>query len=254
MKKVVILVALIFSLPIVYAQLDWSITDFRCGNGVLDQFELCEKDVKENFCDELGTVLEIDTVCDTQHCTCLPRVNKAYCENNIREGVEVCDGDAVDKCPEYGQLINISLKCNPKTCGCDINQTIPKDYDPVVVGGLINASQTSSSCGDKKVERNEDCDPPNTLCTTNTGDPGICTEKCRCVPPELYGVEDEPVSEDKPVEDVSPVNVSQENATVGVVENVSEAPEEVAPEPVEEVEEKPGFFAGLWAWIAALFS
>ncbi len=241
MKKLVVLMALLL-LPVVYAQLDWSITDFRCGNGVLDEFELCEKGVNETYCDDLATLLEIDTVCDTQHCTCLPRVNKVYCGNNIREGVEVCDGDGDDKCPDYGQLINISLTCNKKTCGCTINQTIPSDYNPGVVEGLINASQKASSCGDKKVERDEDCDPPNTLCKTSTQDPGICTEKCKCVLPEMLGVEEE----------VAVENVTAENVTVNVTaENITEVPVNVT----EEVkEEKPGFFSRLWAWIVALFS
>jgi hypothetical protein len=246
MKSAVIFVALLI-LPVAYAQLDWKITDYRCGNDVLDEFELCEQGVNETFCDDLATILEIDTVCDTQHCTCLPRVNKAYCGNNIREGVEVCDGDGEDKCGEFGIAINISLTCNKQTCGCDINQTIPYDYDPGVVEGLINASQAASSCGDKKVTRNEDCDPPNTLCTTNTGDPGICTEKCRCVLPELFGEEEEPV-----VEEVAPENVTLEVAENVTVENVTEVPENVTVEEVEE--EKPGFFGRLWAWIVALFS
>jgi hypothetical protein len=247
MKKIVVLAALLL-LPVVYAQLDWSITDFRCGNKVLDDFELCDKDANGSFCDELGAILEIDTVCDTQHCTCLPRVNKAYCGNNIREGVEVCDGDGEDKCAEFGQAINISLTCNKKTCGCNINQTIPQDYNPVVVGQLVNATQKSSVCGDKKIERDEDCDPPNTLCTTSTQDPGICTDNCRCVKPEMLGVEEEiPVPEENVTANVT-ANVSVENVTVeieeNVTENVTEAPEE----------EKPGFFARLWAWLVGLFS
>jgi len=230
-----------------FAQLDWSITDFRCGNKVLDQFELCEKDMNETFCDDLATILEIDTVCDVLHCTCLPRVNKAYCGNNIREGVELCDGDGSDMCSQFGQAINISLKCDPKTCGCDINQTIPSDYNPGVVEGLINASQTASSCGDKKVERNEDCDPPNTLCKTSANDPGICTEKCRCVLPEMFGVEEPQV--------VTPENVSNitGNITVNVTANVT-AENVTAENVTEEAEEKPGFFGRLWAWIVALFS
>ncbi len=233
MKKIVILMALLL-LPAVYAQLDWSITNYRCGNGKIDEFELCEKGIAEGFCDELATLLEIDTVCDTQHCTCLPRVNKAFCENNIREGVELCDGSADDKCPAYGALINISLTCNKKTCGCNINQTVPADYNPVVVEGFVNKSQTASVCGDKKVERDEDCDPPNTLCTTSTQDPGVCTEKCKCVEPGMLGVEEEPENV------TAEVNVTEANIT----ENVTEEPEE----------EKPGFFSRLWAWFAGLFS
>ena len=181
-------------------------------------------------------------------------MNKAYCGNNIREGVEVCDGDGEDKCPEFGAAINMTLTCNKKTCGCDINQTIPSDYNPQVVEGLINASQTASSCGDKKVERVEDCDPPNTLCTTSTNDPGICNEKCKCVLPEMYGVEEEPSAVNETVKDNETL---EENKTVGSVsvnmtaENLTEAPENVT-EKIEE--EKPGIFARFWAWIVALFS
>ncbi len=243
MKKAVMLVALLFSLPVVYAQLDWAVTDLRCGNDVLDQLELCEKGVEEGFCDELADLLKIDTACDTAHCTCLPRVNKVYCGNNIREGVEVCDGSGEDLCPEYGRLINMSLTCNKSTCGCSLNGTVPSDYNPIVVEQLINASQTPSVCGDKKVERDEDCDPPNTLCTTNKNEPGVCTEKCRCVEPELLGVEETPEIAQNITQNVTE-NVTVNVSEVEVVENVTE---------VEEAEE-PGFFGRLWAWIVGLFS
>lgn len=242
MKRVVsIAILALFLLPIVYAQLDWSITDLRCGNGVLDEFELCEKGLEEGFCDELGDVLEIDAVCDPYHCTCLPRVNKAFCENNIREGVELCDGDSEDRCPAFGNAINLSLTCNKKTCGCDLNETLPVDYNPLVVEELSNASQTASKCGDKKVERNEDCDPPNTLCTTAGDEAGICTDKCKCVEPSMLGKEEEPVKEE----------VKEENVSVVVEENVSES---VELNVTEVPEKKPGFFARLWAWFAGLFS
>ncbi len=247
MKKVLILVALLL-LPVAYAQLDWVITDFRCGNGVIDEFELCEKGVENStFCDALGTVLEIDTACDTAHCTCLPRVNKAFCGNNIREGVEVCDGLGEDKCAEFGVLINMSLSCNPKTCGCTINETIPKDYNPEAVQDLVSKASTPSDCGNKKVEGDEDCDPPNTLCTI-AGNAGVCTEKCKCISPDMLGVE-EPVVEKK--ENVTQVNVtpevnlSDENVSVNITAsevNVTKTPEE------------PGFFGRLWAWIAGLFN
>lgn len=252
MKKIVILVALLL-IPMVHAQLDWSITDFRCGNGKLDQFELCEAGVEESYCDELADLLGLDNACDTEHCTCLPRIMKSFCDNNIREGVELCDGTAEDLCPEFGKILNVSLTCNKKTCGCDINQTVPQDYDPGVVEGLINASQTASSCGDKKVERDEDCDPPNTLCTTSTQDPGICTEKCKCVLPSMLGV-------DEPEETPEPENITAENVTGNVtdnvtVENVTFEVENVTEEVDEEEEEKkPGFFSRMWAWIAGLFS
>ena len=238
--------AVLLLVPSVYAQLDWKITDLRCGNHRLDQFELCEKGFEDNesFCDELGTLLEIDTVCDVQHCTCLPRVNKAYCGNDKREGVEVCDGTAPDLCEAYGNLTNLSLSCDKKTCGCVLKDSLPSDYDSAVVDGLTNLSQKSSVCGDKKVERNEDCDPPNTLCTTNTKEPGVCTQKCKCVKPELLGEEEETVVETE--EPKSNVSVSNES----VIEVESEPEEEVK----EEVAQEPGVFSRLWSWIVSIFS
>ncbi len=244
MKSSYILIVLLVLLPAVYAQLDWSITDLRCGNGVLDDFELCEEDLEEGFCDELATILEIDTVCDTQHCTCLPRVNRAYCGNDKREGVEVCDGTGPDMCPEYGNLTGLKLKCNPKTCGCSLDEDIPVDYSPEVVEDYVNATQISSVCGDKKVERNEDCDPPNTLCTAAGGDAGVCTEKCKCVLPGELDKKEEPAE--------TPVVKEPETK---VSENVSVSPAENATEEVSEpVEEKKGFFGSIWAWFVGLFS
>ena len=246
MKKMLMLVALLL-LPVAYAQLDWAITDFRCGNGVLDQFELCEKDVKNvTFCDALGTILEIDTACDTAHCTCLPRVNKAFCGNNIREGVELCDGTAEDKCAEFGNATKLTLSCNPKTCGCTINQSIPSDYNPEIVKDLTSKAKTPSTCGNKKIEGDEDCDPPNTLCTTAKG-PGICTENCDCVSPDMLGVE-EPKVEEK--SNVTPeVNLTEDKNVSEEVKNIT------APElNVTKAPEEPGFFGRLWAWVVGLFS
>lgn len=226
-----------------YAQLDWAITDLKCGNGILDRFELCDKGVDENYCDDLGELLKIDTVCDTAHCTCLPRVNKAYCGNNIREGVELCDGSAEDNCPKLGNITNLSLKCNPKTCGCSINETIPAEYNPAVIEGFVNKSKISADCGNKKVERDEDCDPPNTLCSTSRKEPGVCSEKCKCIEPgEIETGKETPLEENntssnKTVEE----NITSENITA---ENTT-----IVQEP-----EKPGFFSKLWKWIAELFS
>lgn len=239
MKKIVILVALLL-VSAAYAQLDWSITDLRCGNGKLDQFELCEKGVEESICEKLGENLTIAMGCFDQHCTCVPKVNPVYCGNNRRDYIELCDaGDSDDRCPLLGQLMgNVTLKCNPKTCGCDIVD-IPVDYSPTVVETFKNATQTASNCGNKKVERNEDCDPPNTLCTTATRDAGVCTEKCQCLRPDQLDGEETPAPE---------INV-----TTNITENAT--PENVTPTPTPEPEEeKPGFFARLWNWFAGLFS
>ena len=250
MKKIVILVALLL-LPVVVAQLDWSITDQRCGNGVLDKYELCEKGLdNQSRCDLLGKKLGIDNGCFDKHCTCVPRINPAYCGNSRRDLNELCDkGASEDMCPALGEIMgNVSLKCNPTTCGCDINETISADYSPTAVGQMINQSGEAAVCGDKKVTRDEDCDPPNTLCTTSTKEPGICTEKCKCVLPEEFGVEETPA--EKPKEETITANVTEnvtENATPENVteENVTEAPAKA---------EKIGFFGSIWAWIASWFS
>ncbi|MEM3154751.1 MAG: hypothetical protein QW165_04275 [Candidatus Woesearchaeota archaeon] len=239
MKKAVIFVALLL-LPFAYAQLDWSITDLRCGNGKLDEFELCEKDVEFSKCDILAEKLGIDMGCYEQHCTCVPRVNPVYCGNNRRDFNEMCDGSGEDVCHVLAEIMgNVTLKCNPKTCGCDIVD-VPVDYSPAVIERFQNATQAASKCGDKKVERDEDCDPPNTLCTTSTKEPGICTEKCKCLSPDQL---DE--------EETTPVP-----AEANLTANATEMPENVTPtltvEP--EAEEKPGFFSRLWAWLVGLFS
>lgn len=242
MKKAWLALILIFALPSVYAQLDWSITDQRCGNGVLDKYELCEEGVNFSRCDLLAEKLDIAMNCHWQHCTCVPRVNPVYCGNGRRDFFEMCDkGDLEDKCGELGAIMNLSLVCNQKTCGCSINQTLDTDYNPAVVEDLVAKSQTPSVCGDKKVERNEDCDPPNTLCTTILKEAGVCTDKCKCLTPEELAKQEETT---KPTEQI----------------NVSEPANETEPavEPANETEEtdnetKPGFFSRIFSWFANLF-
>lgn len=243
MKKFVILFAVLLTLPFVYAQFDWAITDLRCGDGNIDQFELCEKGVEDvNYCEDLGKILKVASVCDTAHCTCLPRVNKAFCGNNIREGIEVCDGDGEDFCAELGNATGLNLSCNKSTCGCDILGDIPNDYNPLTVDTLENLSSAPSSCGNKKVERDEDCDPPNTLCTTSNLDAGVCTDKCKCVEPSAL---DESEVKEEVKEETNQTELVEENLTEDIPANDS----------VEVVEEKkPGFFGRFWAWIKALFS
>jgi hypothetical protein len=136
------------------------------------------------------------------------------------------------------------LTCNKDTGGCDINQTIPSDYNPVVVETLENASQTPSDCGNKKVEGDEDCDPPNTLCTTSTQDTGICNDKCKCVEPSVLGKEE--VVEEEEEEVVEEVAEEEPEEEEEVTENVTAEP--------EKEEKEPGFFGKIWAWIVSLFS
>jgi len=249
------IILVILAIPTALAQLPWEITDQRCKNQVLDQFELCEKNTTSDRCAKLGALLKVATACDTAHCTCVPRVNKAFCGNNNREGIEVCDGTGPDLCPDYGALINLSLVCDPKTCGCKLNQSLPMDYNPVTLEALSNASERTAVCGDKKVEREEDCDPPNTLCTTYRKEAGVCTDKCKCIPPDLLDKEDEltasVASQNKTDTLAAPVS----NTSINTSGILSSEPENETVETIEEENEpESGFFTWLLSWLAKLFS
>ncbi len=236
MKRAVFVLLALLILPSALAQLPWSVTDLRCGNGKLDQFELCEKDVDESRCDALADHLNIAMACYDDHCTCVPRVNPTYCGNNRRDFNEMCDGTSEeDMCPALGGIMgNISLKCDKDTCGCSI-EGVGTDYNPLIVETLINDSKKTAVCGDKKVERDEDCDPPNTLCALSGKSTGVCTDKCQCVRPDQLGEEETPEVE--------------ENTTLPEINNT-------VPEIVDEPEktDETGFFGKLWLWFASLFS
>jgi len=245
MKKAwLILILILIAMPAVLAQLDWSITDQRCGNGVLDKYELCEEDVEFSRCDQLAENLDIAMNCFDQHCTCVPRVNPSYCGNSRRDFFELCDaGDSDDRCDELGAIMNLSLVCNPKTCGCSINESLDADYNPTVIEDLITKSQTPSICGDKKVERDEECDPPNTLCTTILKEAGICTDSCKCATPEELAEKEEP--EDKNTTEIDNSNESSLESNETIPSNETSE--------TEETEEKPGFFSRIFSWFANLF-
>lgn len=249
MKKTwLILILILVVIPAAFAQLDWSITDQRCGNGILDKYELCEEGVNVSKCDLLAENLDIAMNCHWQHCTCVPRVNPVYCGNSKRDFFEMCDkGDLDDRCDELGAIMNLSLVCNPTTCGCSINETIASDYNPSVIEDLVAKSQTPSVCGDKKVERDEDCDPPNTLCTTLFKKTGVCTDKCKCLEPQELS-EKEQETEEKQTDKTEESNETEEEPKLQ--ENASEAPEQSA----EESGKKEGFFLSIWTWFINLFS
>lgn len=214
------------------AQLDWSVTDLRCGDGTLDPYELCEDGVADSRCQYLEEWMEIDTACYDLHCTCLPLVNTAFCGNDRREGVEMCDGEGEDFCDELGEKMNLTLTCNAK-CGCDIAEPIPDDYNPDFIKQLENQTTQEPVCGDNNVEGAEQCDPPETLCTTPLGEPGECDKDCTC-----QALEPTPGTESV-------------NETTEPTLNETEEPEQAEP---EEPEEQPGFFARLWKWIVSIFS
>ncbi|MBW3018689.1 hypothetical protein KY329_00695 [Candidatus Woesearchaeota archaeon] len=236
MKKSLVLGLFLVLLSVAaYAQLDWMVTDLKCGNGKLDQFELCEEGVETTRCEIIGEMLKVATACDTDHCTCLPRVIKTFCGNDIREGIELCDGESEeDLCPEFGKRINLTLECNAK-CGCDIIDTVPEDYNPEYLQQLDNESKKEAVCGDKQVDGAEQCDPPGTLCTTNLDEPGECSDKCICE-----------------------ILVTEKNETEQVNETVPEKKDEIKVhqlnETEKEAESEPGFFTKIWNWIVSLFS
>lgn len=246
MKKAwLILILTLVAIPAAFAQLDWSITDQRCGNGILDKYELCEEGVNVSKCDALAENLDIAMNCHWQHCTCVPRVNPSYCGNSRRDFFEMCDsGDLDDRCDELGTIMNLSLVCNPKTCGCSINETLDKDYNPAVIEDLVAKSQTPSVCGDKKVERDEECDPPNTLCTTIFKEAGICTDKCKCVEPEELAEKEQSEQNETEVRSNQTTEPSLDSEETNPSNETSET---------EETEEKPGFFSRLFSWFANLF-
>lgn len=245
MKKSILLgIFLLLSAVLAHAQLDWMVTDLKCGNGELDQFELCEEGVEETRCDIIGEMLKVATACDTDHCTCLPRVIRSFCGNDIREGIELCDGNATqDFCPEFGRRMNLTLKCNDK-CGCDIIDTVPEDYDPGYLEHLDNQSKKEPVCGDKQVDGAEQCDPPGVLCTTNLGEPGECTDNCTC---EVLEKEE---NEEK--EEINKTEEAEENKTIQVQDNGIKVHQ--LNETEKDNEEEKGFFTKLWDWIVSLFS
>jgi hypothetical protein len=254
MQKIVWLLGLLLIAIVAEAQTDPTVAKIRCGDMKRDTYEVCDVGQKkeaptEDLCETIADWIGIDMQCDEDRCICLPPINTAFCGNKRREGVEMCDpGAADDYCTQLGEAMNLSLKCNPKTCGCDFVDPVPKEYDPEYLEKLASGAIKPEVCGDKELQGGEECDPPNTLCTTNTGDPGICRKDCKCVPPESIEPEPETL--------VNATNVTETNITAPVEnvtpENVTEAP----PENITEVTppSEPGFFARLWRWITSLFS
>lgn len=228
-------------------QLDWSVTDLKCGNGVRDLYELYDAGDNDSLCDEYGELLNIATVGDEYHCTCLPRIIDAFCGNDIREGAELCDGSAAeDFCPELGELMGVKLKCNPDTCGCSFVETVPESYNPEYIEMLENLTQIKAVCGDKKVQGLEDCDPPKTLCKTSTGNIGECNSECKCLAKdflELTEKEQENKTTELKIE--TDKNITEQTEKENITKKIT----------AEEKEEKePGFFKKIWLWIIELFS
>lgn len=249
------------------AQISRDITKIRCGDGVLDELEMCEEGVDSDKCDKMGEILGIASACYDDECVCVPFVKKAFCGNDNREGVEMCDGTGEDFCPQFGEAIGLNLTCNTDTCICDV--VVPTDYDP---SHNITEEEPEGMavCGDKKLQRAEECDPPNTLCTLEDGSVGICAEGCKCVAKESIGIEKEKTEEESKTTETNKtleVNEDDEKITEEKDQEQDKESEETEENKDEEdldaenediaeansVAEK-GFFASLWDWVKELFS
>ena len=255
-KKIAIMIILVLSLSVlVSAQISRDITKIRCGDGVLDKFEMCEKGVESDKCDKMAELLKIDTGCFERECVCVPFVNKAFCGNNRREGVEMCDGTSEeDFCPEFGKEIGLNLTCNPATCLCDIVTGVPEDYDPSY-NQTNETPEGMAVCGDGKLQRMEECDPPNTLCNLPDGHVGVCVEGCKCVKKEsispVEAEKNEPENETEKPEENDSAEPEQINATIDETSNTTE---ENSPETDSTAVARQGFFARFWSWFKELFS
>jgi hypothetical protein len=123
-----------------------SLTEQKCGNGIREGYEVCEPETAYDLCPAIGKILKIALVCNENTCNCLPDRSAKDCGNEIREGVEMCDPGkkeaSIDFCPNISMAIGIDLRCDNKTCDC------------IPTGPIIKLS----TCGDKKVEGNEDCE------------------------------------------------------------------------------------------------
>ncbi|MEM4247034.1 MAG: hypothetical protein QXR48_01950 [Candidatus Woesearchaeota archaeon] len=144
-------IAIVLAVAIVASSVSASVipdelTEQKCGNGIREGYELCEPGTAYDLCPSIGKLLKIAMVCNEQTCACLPGRSAKDCGNGIREGVEMCDPGTkerpVDFCPNVSMAIGIPLVCDQKTCDC------------VPSGPLIKLS----TCGDGKVEGDEDCE------------------------------------------------------------------------------------------------
>jgi hypothetical protein len=139
-----------------------ALTEQKCGNGIREGYELCEPDTAYDLCPSIGKLLKIAMVCNEYTCACLPGRSAKDCGNNIREGVEMCDPGkkaTVDFCGNVSMAVGIPLACDPVSCDC-----IPTGPKIIL-----------STCGDSKVEGNEDCESDDDCPKTR-----LC-QNCTCV-------------------------------------------------------------------------
>jgi len=258
MKKSIIIGLFLLLAISATAQLDWSTTDLRCGDGVLDPYEMCEEGVAENRCTYLEEWMKIDTACYTDHCTCLPLVNTGFCGNDRRDGVEMCDGSGEDLCDDLGEKMNLTLTCNTK-CGCDIADPIPQDYNPDFIKKLENQTY-EAECGNIQIEGAEQCDPAGVLCTTSLGEPGECAADCTCTPIEGNQTTNARNATAEETNTTDSTNTSRNDSVTDTATDATDAANVTETEQsAENATGKPakqelGFFGKLWNWLVSIFS
>lgn len=248
-KTIILVILLILLSTFVYAQISREITKIRCGDGKLDKFEMCEKEIRTDKCEQMGDLLGVDAACWKDECVCVPFVLKAYCGNDKREGIEMCDGLSDDFCPAFGEIIGINLTCNKDTCLCDISTGVPDSYDPAF-NETEEEAEGMAVCGDGKLQLNEECDPPDTLCILKDGKTGVCAEGCKCVEKETIGIEKKTSEEEQ--ENITKETKEQSEENVDK-EDILDDLENKKIETISEIQKK-GFFARLFEWLKELFS
>ncbi len=190
-----------------------------CGNGQLDEGELCDpcpascddmdpctKDLSAGSASTCNLECEhVDIVTPASGDGCCPPGANALddsdcqpqCDNGVVEPPETCDpcapcptGDACTTWTMTGSVSGCDLVCTANTvtlCGGDPDGCCP-------IGCVSNNDPDCSAvCGNGTVEPGETCDPPNSCptkcddddpCTTDllTGQASKCTGKCRNTP------------------------------------------------------------------------
>jgi hypothetical protein len=158
-----------------------------CGNGVVEQGELCDGNCPSK-CPPVGcqqmTMQGAAATCDA-HCvngavttacvandSCCPAACNATsdadcvprCGNGIVEGTEICDGNCPTSCPALGCQLRV-LQGSAQTCDVTcINggqQTACINNDSCCPAGCnsLNDNDCKPACGNGVVESGETCDP-----------------------------------------------------------------------------------------------
>lgn len=130
--------------------------------------------------------------------------------------------------------------------GCNDGACFGKAAARTISTGMV----TASGCGNKKVDSGEECDPPDKLCVTADGDPGICLGTCKCRAVEVPAAGSKSETTEKVSSSKPSASVAKETQTAASVPSKSKTSV-----PLPEVEaQRPGFFKRIWLWITGLFS